>query len=124
VSDLPEANPDVVAAATAPGGTTGHDEPVLIFDAATEEEAEVVRATLTAAGIPATLLNSSLNAGAALIGEGVGDTWRNGIFVSPSNVEAARAILNAPSLSDADLIAAEEADPTTLAEAEAEIKYA
>jgi hypothetical protein len=122
VSDLPEANPDVVAAA-APGGTTGHDEPVLVFDAATEEEADVVRATLTAAGIPATLLNSSLNAGAAFA-EGVGDTWRNGVFVSPSNVEAARAVLNAPALSEVDLIAAEEADPTTLAEAEAQIKDA
>ena len=42
----------------------------------------------------------------------------------PRNVEAARALLNAPPLSDAELTAEEDADPTTLAEAEASVKNA
>jgi hypothetical protein len=47
-----------------------------------------------------------------------GSAWSDGIYVAPSNIEAARAILNAPPLTEAELMAAAEADPTTLEEAE------
>ena len=104
--------------------TVGHSDPVLIYDAPTEEEAEVVAATLQAAGIAAVLQNPNLSAGAGMFAEQVGDTWRNGVFVPSSQVDEARAILNAPAPSEAELIAEEEADPTTTEEAEARIKDA
>lgn len=120
----PEDNPDVAAAGTGANATpASHAEPILIFDAPTEEEAEVVRATLEAAGIHAFLQNPNPSAGAGMLAETVGDTWSNGVFVAASDVEAARAILNAPPPSDAELTAEEESDPTTLEEAEARIKH-
>ncbi len=126
MSNLPEDNPDVVAAvSTGPGAPSAHAEPVLVFRAASNEEAEVVRATLEAAGIPATLQLPNVSAGTGLLTETVGgDTWSEGIYVSPSNVEAALAILNTPPPSEAELTAEEEADPTRLEDAEAQIKNA
>lgn len=123
MSNLPEDNPDVVAATRAPGVPDTHEEPVLVYRAATDEEAEVVRATLEAAGIPAILQLPNVSAGAGLLTETVGgDTWSEGIYVAPSNIEAARAILNAPPPSEAELAAEAEADPTSLEEAEARVK--
>jgi hypothetical protein len=101
-----------------------HDEPVLVHDAASQEDADVVQATLQAAGIPAFQLNPGLSAGAGTIGESVSDTWRNPIYVPAEYVEQAREVLDAPSPSDEELIAAEESDPTTLEEAEAGMRYA
>lgn len=126
MTELPEGNPDVIAAAAPERSmsATPHEEPVLVFDAASVEEAEVVRATLEAAGIPARLENPDSMAGAGTIGETVGNTWSNGVFVMPSHLEAARAILNTPSPTDEELGDESEADPTTLEEAEARIKNA
>lgn len=119
MSDLPDDNPDVVAAAAAPASADTHEEPVLVYQPTTEEEADVVRATLEAAGIPAIQQLPNVHAGFGIVTETVGgDTWSDGIYVAPSNVEAARAILNAPPLTEAELIAAAEADPTTLEQAE------
>lgn len=119
MSDLPDDNPDVAAAVAAPGSADAHEEPILVYQPATEEEADVVRATLEAAGIPAILQAPNVNAGLGILTETVGGSaWSDGIYVAPSNIEAARAILNAPTLTEAELIAAAEADPITLEEAE------
>ncbi|HEV2471729.1 MAG TPA: hypothetical protein VGS41_03630 [Chthonomonadales bacterium] len=98
------------------------EEPVLLLNAASEEEAEVVCATLQAAGINATLSNPSPNAGIGIVAETVGNTWFNGVYVAGRDVEPARAVLNAPETTEADLTAEEEADPTTLEGAEARTK--
>ena len=119
MTDLPEDNPDVIAASSAPHGDISHDAPVLIFQAATNEEVEVVRATLEASGITAILKTQTVHPYMGAIDATVGSMWQHGIYVSPSDAEAARAILNAPAPTEEELTAEEEADPTTLAEAEA-----
>lgn|GEM_PF-1880763 len=122
MSNLSDDNPDVAAAAAIPEGAASQEEPVLVFDAPTGEEAEVVRATLEAAGIPAILGSPTVNPVVGALDPMVDTEWTHGVFVSPSNLEAARAILNAASPTEEELAAEEEEDPTTLAEAEARIK--
>jgi len=118
VSNLPEGSQDVVA-----GAPAGSNQLVLVYNAASEEEAEVVRATLEAAGIPATIQTPNFHAGTSLLTETVGgDSWSGGIYVPASLVESARALLNTPPPTEAELTAAEEADPTTLEEAENRVK--
>jgi hypothetical protein len=121
VSNLSDDNPDVAAAATVSTSDPSQQEPVLVYDAPTGEEAEVVRATLEASGIPAILGSATVNSVVGALDPLVDTEWTHGVFVSPSNLEAARAILNAASPSEEELAAEEEADPTTLAEAEARI---
>jgi len=123
VTDLPENNPDVAAAGGAPGGNILPENPVLVYDAPTIEAADIVCATLAAAGIPATVLNAERGPAEGMMPY-LGFTWAHGVFVAPSNVEAARAILNTPAPTEEELTAEEEADPTTLAEAEARVKDA
>lgn len=107
---------------TLDGGDAGRRDAVLVMNAETDEEAEVVRATLEAAGIPAFLQMPNPSAGTALLSETVGDTWASGVYVAPADFEAARAILSAPPPSEDELTAEQEADSTTLAEAEARVK--
>lgn len=117
-------NPDVAAAKAPLASEPGHEAPVLVFQAASNEEAEVVRATLEAAGVPAYLHHTSADIVMGATDDLLGEAWVNGVFVAASNVEAARTLLNAPMPTEAELIAAEESDPTTLAEAEAKAKNA
>lgn len=95
-----------------------------MFTAGNNEEADVVRATLASAGIAALLQSASITTVMGAVDATTRDTNDLGIYVAPSNVEAARALLNAPALSDAELTAEVDADPTTLAEAEANVKNA
>lgn len=115
-------NPDVTAASAGARGPLDNREPVLLFNAASEEEADVVRATLEAAGIKATLTNAHLNSGAGMLAETVGNTPFNGVYVSQSDLEAARAVLAAPPPTDEELEAEEAADPTTLEDAEERVR--
>ena len=101
-----------------------YEQPVLVFSPKTQEEADIVRATLEAEGIPAFLRNPNTQAGMSIVAENVDTNWVNGIYVSTSYAEAAQALLNAPMPTEAELTAEEEADPTTLAEAEAAVKDA
>ncbi len=98
--------------------------PVLIFKAATNEEAEVVRATLEAAGIAATLQGNVINPYFGAMDAPMRDAAAMGIFVVPSQVEAARAVLTMPPPTEEELAAEEEADPKTLEQAEAEVRNA
>ena len=129
MSDMTDGNPDVEAARfqgassahTSAGATFVGNEPVLIFTAVDNEEADVVRATLAAAGIPALLQSASVTAVMGAVDSVTRDTHNLGIVVAPSHVEAARALLNAPALTEEELAAEAAADPTTLAQAEAEV---
>ena len=100
------------------------DDPVLVFSAATEEEAEIVRATLAAAGIPAFLQKASVNPMLGAIDGVVDGAWMNGVFVSTSHAMEARGILESAPMTDEDFNAAAEADPTTLEEAEERARHA
>ena len=117
-------NPDVTAAADVTAANDSHAEPVLISEAATSEESEIIRATLAAAGIPTFQPGDSANPYLGAIDANVDSIWMHHIYVAPSNVEAARALLNADSPTEEELIAEEEADPTTLEEAEARVRNA
>ena len=124
MSENDEINPDVESALDSNPSVYTENEPVLVYEASTTEEFEVVRATMEAAGIPAFLKSQTVNPFFGAIDEFVDTLWHNGIYVSPANVEAAQTLLNAPPPSDEELIAQEEADPTTLEEAEERVKKA
>ena len=110
-------NPDVPGSGgLQPAGPGG--ELVAVWEAASEEEAEVVLATLVAAGIFAELERPEPTAGMGTVGEGVSAVWRNRVFVADEQVEAARAVLNASPFTTEELTAEEEADPETLEHAE------
>jgi hypothetical protein len=119
VSDYSEEGDEVGAE-----GATDPNAPVLIFQAATNEEAEVVHATLEAAGIAAILQSNPINPYMGGMDVAMRDTSAMGIFVAPSQAEAARAVLSAPAPSEEELAAEAEADPKTLEEAEAEVRDA
>lgn len=117
MNDETEDNPDVAAARSQPT-VEAHASPVLVFDAPTVEEAEVVCATLNAAGVPAFLDHVIANPVVGAVDSALGGTWRRGVYVAPSNVEAARSILTTPPPTDDELAEAAQADGTTLQEAE------
>ncbi len=100
------------------------EEGVLIFEAMTGEEAEVVRATLSSAGIPIYQSGDTTNPYFGNIDGTIDKAWVHRIYVAPSNFEAARALLGAAFPTEAELTAEEEADPTTLEEAEARVRNA
>lgn len=118
-------NPDVAAAAASPTDALARAEavndPVLVVVVSSHEESEVVCATLAAAGIPALVQSPTSRDGLPLYEM---EPTVYGIFVSPSDLEAARALVFAPEPTEEDLAAEEEADPTTLEQAEARLKDA
>lgn len=126
MSDMTDGNPDVEAARLHGTGSASAtlvgSEPVLIFTAMDNEEADVVRATLAGAGIPALLQSASVTTVMGAVDAVTRDTHNLGIFVTPSHVEAARALLNGPALTEEELAAEAAADPMTLAQAEAEVR--
>lgn len=121
-------HPDVTAALYPKSGAgetvLAGNEPVLVFSASNNEEADVVRATLASSGIPALLRTASVTTVMGAVDAVTRDTNDLGIYVAPSNAEAARALLNSPSPTEAELTAEVDADPTTLAQAEARVKHA
>ena len=121
MSDL---NPDVTAAADVTAANDPHADPVLIYEATTGEEADTIRATLAAAGIRTYQPGNTANPYLGAIDSNVDSVWMHHLYVAPSNVEAARALLSASSPTEEELIAEEEADPTTLEEAEARARKA
>ena len=99
-------------------GAGDHPEPILIFRANNDEEGEIVRATLEAAGIAAFLNTPSGNPGLGELDDGIGDLSPIGVYVSPTDREAAEAVLGESPLSETELSAEVDADTTTLEEAE------
>jgi hypothetical protein len=121
ITDDSEMNPDVAAAAES-AMSDPREEAVLVFDAASHDEAQIVKATLESAGIPAFLNRPAQDPYFGAKEDPIENVTSNGVYVAPSNLEAARAVLNTP-MTEAELVAAEEADPTTLAEAERQVKH-
>jgi hypothetical protein len=80
---------------------------VLVFQAASNEEAEVVSATLNASGIKAVLLSATVNPVLGGLDSPMRDTAGLGIYVMPEDLEAARALLASEPPTDEEL--AEEA---------------
>lgn len=119
MSDL---NPDVTAAADAAPANDPHAEPVLIYDAASAEEADVVRATLAAAGIRVFQPGDTADPYFGAIDANVDSVWMHHLYVAPSDAEAARAVLSASAPTEEELAAEAAADPTTLEEAEARVQ--
>lgn len=100
-----------------------NDEMVLIYDAPDQTTAEIVCATLHAAGIHAAI-QSQYRAPAAGMMTYLGQSEPRGVLVATSDVPAARTILEAPSPTEQELTAEQEANPMTLEEAEARVKNA
>ncbi len=98
-----------------------NEEMVSIYDAPDQVTAEVVCATLEAAGIEAVVANTTTGPASGLLPH-LGLGWSRGVSVPVSQAEAARALLQTHSPSDAELTAEEEADTLTLEEAEARVR--
>jgi hypothetical protein len=89
-----------------------------VFQASTQEELEIVRATIEAAGIRAFLNQAAPDPVVGALDPSVGPAWRRGVYVHPSDADDARALINDIPITEAELDAEEQADPTTLLEAE------
>ncbi len=98
-----------------------NEEMVLVYDAPDQVTAEVICATLEAAGITAVIPHTTIGPGSGLLPH-LGLAWSRSVTVPASQVEAAQAILQAHFPSDAELTAEEEADSLTLEEAEARVR--
>ena len=96
---------------------------VLVMDAPDFETAEIVCATLAAEGIHAVMQHSTPNPGSNLL-PALGNTYSRAVYVAPSNAEAALALLAASAPSEEELAAEQAADPTTLEEAENNVRNA
>src|SRR4051812_27079229 len=104
MSDL---NPDVTAAADVTAANDSNADLVLVYEAATTEESDMIRATLAAAGIPTFQPGGSANPYFGAIDANVDGVWMHHLYVAPSNAEAARALLSAASPTEEELIAEE-----------------
>lgn len=102
---------------------------VLVANAPDQQTAEIIVATLEAAGIPAFFLHDDTGA-VFMIGpaEGMlppyGLNWNLDIAVPADREQEALALLQAAGPTEEELIAEEEADPTTLEEAERRVREA
>lgn len=99
------------------------DDYVPVYDSPDYETGEVICATLAAQGLHAVMQNPTLGP-AANVYPALGLTWSHAVYVPPDEVEAARSILSAQQPTEEELAAEQAADPTTLEEAEANIKNA
>ncbi len=97
------------------------EEMILIYEAPNQTTAELVCATLKAAGIEAAVPHETLGPAAGMLPH-FGWAWSRGVAVPVSQEEAARAILQAAMPTEAELTAEEEADDLTLEEAEARVR--
>jgi len=96
-----------------------HGEPVLIYEPSSQAEAEVVYATLVAAGIKAFLDHPDASPVLGSVDTRLGSSWRRGLFVFANEADAARLILADRSVGDEALQLEEEADTSTMEQAEA-----
>jgi Putative prokaryotic signal transducing protein len=100
---------------------SAHEDLVLIFDAPDQTTAEVVCATLQAAGIHAILQNENQGPASGMLPYmGLADA--RGVLVAREDAEAATALLQAQEPTEEELTAEVDADPTSLEEAEARVK--
>jgi len=101
--------------------TVGTNETfVLVYDAPDHSTAELVCATLQAAGFRSVLQNPSGPAAGLMPYLGLADS--RGVLVPASDADAARALLAAEEPTEEELAAEAESDPLSLEEAEARVK--
>jgi hypothetical protein len=106
-----------------PGLIVVPDDYVLAYDSPDYETGEVVCATLASQGIHAVMYNPTPGPATNTLPP-LGNTWSHAVYVAPYDLEAARALLSAPTPTEAQLTAEEAADPTTLEEAENNVRNA
>ena len=94
---------------------------VPVYDAPDQGTAELVCATLQAAGIRAVARHQYTGPAAGMLSY-LGLTYSRGVLVPASEAEAARALLAAQEPTEEELAAEVEADTMTLEEAEAHVK--
>ncbi|HLK56074.1 MAG TPA: DUF2007 domain-containing protein [Chthonomonadaceae bacterium] len=98
-----------------------NEELVLVYDAPTQGQAELVCASLQSAGIRAVVQNQYVGPAAGMLPYlGLSDS--RGVLVPASEVETARLLLAAQQPTEEELAEEAEADPLTLEEAEARLK--
>jgi hypothetical protein len=96
---------------------------VLAYDSPDYETGEVVCATLASQGIHAVMYNAMPGPATNTLPP-LGNTWSHAVYVPQADAEAARALLSAPTPTEEELAAEQAADPTTLEEAENNVKNA
>ena len=94
---------------------------VLVYDAPDQTTAELVCATLQAAGMRAVVQNQYAGPAAGMLPY-LGLAYSRGVLVPASEAEAARALLAAQEPTEEEFEAEVEADTMTLEEAEAHVK--
>lgn len=97
------------------------DNLVLVYDAPDQTTAEIVCATLNAAGIQAHVQNTNRGPASGALPH-LGLAAPRGVLVAPGDASAARALLEAQTPTDDELAAEAEADPVSLEEAEARVR--
>lgn len=96
---------------------------VLLCDSPDFETSEILCATLAAQGIHSVMQNPTEGPAANML-PFLGNTWSHAIYVAPGDLEAARAIITAPGPSEEELAAEQASDPTTLEQAERNVRNA
>ena len=94
-----------------------------IANAPDQQTAEMIVATLEAAGIPALLQHDTIGPAEGLLPH-LGLAWNRGVAVPADREQEALALLQSIEASEDELVAEEEDDPTTLEEAEARVRNA
>jgi hypothetical protein len=115
----------VTLVATLPEEAEDHalDNYVFVANAPDQQTAEMIVATLEAAGIEAILQHESIGPAEGLMPY-LGLDWNRGVAVPVEQEAEARAILEASAPTEEELIAEEAEDPVTLEEAEARVRNA
>lgn len=97
------------------------EEHIAVYDAPDQSTAELVVATLKAAGIAAVLPHQNIGPASGVLPH-LGLAWSRNVLVPASQAEAALEVLATLAPTDAELEAEFEADTMTLEEAEARVK--
>jgi hypothetical protein len=96
---------------------------VLLVDPPNYETAEIILATLAAEGIHGVMDNPAPSPAGNVI-PSLGIAWSHAIYVAPEDFDIAREVLAASQPSEEELAQEQAADPTTLSDAEREVRDA
>lgn len=116
-------DPEARQTGRGPGNQAIPQDYVLLCDPPDYETAEIILATLASAGVHAVMENPSLGPADNFLPP-LGASWSHAIHVAREDIETARAIVDASPPTDEELAAEQAADPTTLDEAERNVRNA
>lgn len=97
------------------------DELVMVYDAPTQTISEMVCATLQAAGVRAVVENEYRGPAAGWLNY-LGNDYGRGVLVPASELELAKAVLDAQSPSEDEILTALQTDAVSIEEAEANVR--